>query len=63
MQEIFGYVGSWETEGNEYNEVLLLESEQLFWEKYTQLIDEASQSHSQNQGSLEKSRQNSAISR
>ncbi|MEM1167788.1 MAG: CHAT domain-containing protein [Cyanobacteria bacterium P01_H01_bin.35] len=53
IQETFEYTGSLEADKYEYSEIPLLESEQVFWEKYIQLIDEASKSHSKNPNNLE----------
>ena len=53
IQETFEYIGSLEVDEYEYSEVPLLESEKVFWEKYTQLIDEAAKSNSQNPNNLE----------
>ncbi len=53
IQETFEYIGSLEADEYEYSEVPLLESEQLFWEKYTQLIDEAAKSNSKNPNNLQ----------
>jgi len=53
IQEAFEYTGSLEADEYEYSEVPLIESEQVFWEKYTQLIDEAAKSHSKNPNNLE----------
>ncbi|MGD1699745.1 CHAT domain-containing protein [Dapis sp. BLCC M229] len=53
IQETFEYIGSLQTDEYEYSEVPLLESEQVFWEKYTQLIDEVAQSNGNNQNNLQ----------
>ena len=53
VQEIFEYMGNLQTDEYEYSEVPLLESEKVFWEKYTQLIDEVDKSHKQNPNHLE----------
>ncbi|MGD1808333.1 CHAT domain-containing protein [Dapis sp. BLCC M126] len=53
IQETFEYIGSLQTDDYEYSEIPLLEPEQVFWEKYTQLIDEAAKSHSKNPNNLQ----------
>ncbi|MGK7918829.1 MAG: CHAT domain-containing protein [Trichodesmium sp.] len=53
VQETFEYIGSLEVDEYEYSEIPLLESEKVFWEKYSQLIDEAAKSHSENPNNLE----------
>ncbi len=53
IQETFEYIGSLQVDEHEYSEIPLLESEQVFWEKYTQLIDEAAKSHSKNPNNLQ----------
>ena len=53
IQETFEYTGSLDADEYEYSEIPLLESEQVFWEKYTQLIDELAKSHSKNSNNLQ----------
>ena len=53
LQEIFEYMGNFQTNNYTKSKVQLLKSEQVFWEKYTQLIDEASKSGSDNQNDLQ----------
>ncbi|NES03069.1 MAG: tetratricopeptide repeat protein [Okeania sp. SIO2F4] len=53
IQETFEYIGSLEADDYEYSEVPLLESEKMFWDKYTQLIDEAAKSNGNNQNNLQ----------
>ncbi|MGD1714254.1 CHAT domain-containing protein [Dapis sp. BLCC M172] len=53
IQETFEYIGSLQTDDYEYSEIPLLEPEQAFWEKYTQLIDEAAKNHSKNPNNLQ----------
>ncbi len=53
IQEAFEYIGSLEADDYEYSEVPLLESEKMFWDKYTQLIDEAAKSNGNNQNNLQ----------
>ena len=54
VQEIFEYMGSLESDADEsardeYTEAPLLEQEQIFWQKYTQLMDEVGKTDEQNQ--------------
>ncbi|MCL2924284.1 MAG: CHAT domain-containing protein, partial [Trichodesmium sp. MAG_R04] len=53
VQETFEYIGSLQADEYEYSEVPLLESEQAFWEKYTQLIDEVTKSYRKNPNYLQ----------
>ena len=49
VQEIFEYMGSLESDQHEYREFPLLELEETFWKKYTQLMDKIGKSDAQNQ--------------
>ncbi|NEQ39003.1 MAG: CHAT domain-containing protein [Okeania sp. SIO3I5] len=53
IQETFEYTGSLDADEYEYSEIPLLESEQVFWEKYIQLIDEVAKSSSKNPNNLQ----------
>lgn len=53
IQETFEYTGNLKTDEYEYSEIPLLESEQIFWKKYSELIDEVVKSYSQNPNNLQ----------
>ncbi|NEQ72060.1 MAG: tetratricopeptide repeat protein [Okeania sp. SIO2C9] len=49
VQEIFEHMGSLQIDNHKYSELPFLESEELFWKKYSQLIEAASDTKNQNQ--------------
>ncbi|NEP39380.1 MAG: CHAT domain-containing protein [Okeania sp. SIO2G4] len=49
VQEIFEQMGSLQIDNHKYSELPFLESEELFWKKYSQLIEAASDTKNQNQ--------------
>ncbi|MDY7005931.1 MAG: CHAT domain-containing protein [Cyanobacteriota bacterium] len=49
VQEIFEQMGSLQIDNHKYSELPFLESEELFWKKYSQLIETASDTENQNQ--------------